>query len=50
MQLEKSLYGLAEAPGTESTSSIPRLSRSASFRFSPTRVSTCTITMVFGSF
>ena len=49
MQLGKSLYGLAQDPGNRFNKSIPPLSRSASFRFSPTRVSTCTITTVFGS-
>ena len=41
--------GWPRAPGTGSTPSILPLLRSASFRFSPTHVSTCTITMVFGS-
>ena len=50
MQLEKSLYGLAQRRvGTSSPPSIPPLSRSASFRCSPTRVSTRPITTVFGS-
>ena len=49
MQLEKSLYGSHKAPGTGSTPLMPSLSRSASFRFSPTRVSTCTIVTVFRS-
>ena len=35
MQLEKSLYGLAQSPGTGSTPSIPHLSRSAFFPLQP---------------
>ena len=50
MQLEKSVpAGWPKTPGTGSTPSIPPFSRSALFHFSPTRVSACTITTVFGS-
>ena len=49
MQLEKSLYGLAQALGTGFTPLTPSLLRSGLSRSSLTRASTCTTTTVSGS-
>ena len=49
MQLEKSLYGLAQSPGTGFTPLTPSLLRSGSSRSSPTHASNCTTTTVSGS-
>ena len=49
MQLEKSLYWLAQSPGSWFTPLTPSLLRSGSSRSSPTRASTCTTTTVSGS-
>ena len=46
MQLEKSLYGLAQSPGTGSTPSTPSLSTSDSYRSSPTHGCMCTTAKV----
>ena len=49
MQLEKSLYGLVQSPGNWFNTVDPALVEIGFVRFSPTRVSTCTMTTVFKS-